>query len=260
MTIIDRSATPTTDTDHASTSPRSAAIIAGIGFVILFALGAFANFVVREGMIVAGDAVQTAENIRASQGLFRLGMVAFLAIFLVDVVVAWALYVLFRPVQRDLSRLTAWFRIVYTVMLGVAIAFFFQALQLLGRAEFLDVFTSAQLDAQALVALDTFNSAWLIGLLAFGVHLVLLGVLVLRSRWTPRALGYALVVAGVAYVVDTLANTMLADYVDYAPVFTGIVAVAAVIGEGWFGVWLLVKGGKHATTPIVERGVPVEQL
>ena len=255
MTTMNQPATPAPNTDRLATSPRRAAIIAGIGFVILFALGIVANFVVREGLMVAGDAAQTAENIRGSEGLFRIGMVAFMVIFIVDVVVAWALFVLFRPVHRDLSLLTAWFRIVYTVLLGVAIAFFFQALQFLGRGEFLDAFTGEQLDAQALVALDTFNSAWLIGLLAFGIHLVLLGVLVLRSRWTPRALGYVLVAAGLAYVVDTVANTMLANYADYGVVFAGIVAVFAVVGEGWFGVWLLVRGGKGVVTPTVDREV-----
>jgi len=239
--------------DHSIASPRStgislrtAALVAGIGYVLLFVLGIFANFVVREGMVVAGDAVPTAANIRGSEGLFRLGLVAFLAAFLIDIPVAWALYVLFRPVHRDLSRLTAWFRVAYTVFLGVASVFFFQALQLLGRAAFLDVFTGSQLDAQALVALDTFDATWNIGLLAFGVHVVLLGVLALRSGWMPRALGYVLIVAGVAYMADTAARALLVDYASVESVFVGLVAIPAVIAEGWLGLWLLIRGGKNA--------------
>ena len=122
-------------------SLRRYAIIAGIGYVILFALGVFANFFVREGLIVAGDATQTAVNIGESEWLFRVGLVSFMVIFLVDVVVAWALYVLFRSVSNELSLLTAWFRLVYTVFLGVALIFFFQALQLLDRSEFLTAFS-----------------------------------------------------------------------------------------------------------------------
>lgn len=230
------------------TTPRRAALIAGIGYVALFVLAIFANFFVREGLIVAGDATQTAANIAASEPLFRAGLVSFMAIFLIDVAVAWALYVLFRTVSRDLSLVTAWFRLVYTVLLGVAAIFFLQALQLLGGSGFLDVFTPEQLNAQALVAFDTFNSTWLVGLLAFGVHLVLLGVLVVRSHTAPRVLGYLLAVAGVAYMADTIAHTMLATYADYATAFTAIVAVPSVIAEGWFGLWLLIKGGK---SPVV---------
>ena len=230
----------------ASTGARSLrpyAIVAGIGYVALFVLGIFANFFVREGLIVAGDAAQTAVNIGDSEGLFRLGLVSFLAIFVIDVVVAWALYVLFKRVNESLSLVTAWFRIVYTVFLGVAVIFFFQALQLLDRADFLSVFSAEQLNAQALVALDTFNSTWLIGLLAFGVHLILLGVLVIRSHWVARTLGYILIAAGIAYAADTLAHTLLPNYTDYETVFIAIVAVPSIIAEGWMALWLLLRGG-----------------
>ena len=225
-------------------SLRRYAIVAGIGYVALFILGIFANFMVREGLIVGGDATQTAANILESEALFRLGLVSFLAIFLIDVVVAWALYVFFKKANESLSLVTAWFRIVYTVFLGVAVIFFFQALQLLDRPEFLTVFSAEQLSAQALVALDTFNSTWLIGLAAFGAHLILLGVLVIRSGWTTKFLGYLLIVAGLAYVGDTVAHSLLANYVDYETVFIAIVAVPSVLAEGWFGLWLLLKGGK----------------
>lgn len=226
-------------------SLRRYALIAGIGYVALFVLGIFANFFVREGLIVGGDAAQTAANLAESEGLFRWGMVSFLAIFAIDVIVAWALYVLFKRASQELSLVTAWFRIVYTVFLGVAVIFFYQGLQLLSGVDFLAVFDSGQLEAQALVALDSFNSTWLIGLLAFGIHLVLLGWLLLKSGEAPRLLGYVLMVAGAAYVADTLAHTLLSNYVDYENVFLAIVAIPSVVAEGWMGLWLLLKGGKN---------------
>jgi hypothetical protein len=229
------------------TSPRRAAVIAGAGYVVLFALALFANFFVREGLIVADDAAATAANIVGSEGLFRLGLISFLVIFLLDVVVAWGLYIVFRSANRDLSLLAAWFRIVYTVFLGVAIVFFFQALQLLSGAGFLNAFDVEQVNAQAFVALESFNATWLIGLAGFGIHLIFLGYLSITSGYTPRVLGYVLVIAGVAYVVDTIAHSILGNYTDYAVFFTVIVAVPAVVAEGWFGLWLLLRGGKHPT-------------
>ncbi len=179
-------------------SPRTAAIVAGASYVALFVLAIFANFVVREGLVVTDDAATTAANILESEGVFRLGMIAFAIIFLLDIVVAWALHLVFRSASPDLSLVAAWSRIVYTVFLGVALIYFFQALQLLGGASFLDTFTPAQLEAQALIALDTFNSTWLIGLSAFGLHLVILGAVILRTRLAPMALGVVLLVAGAA--------------------------------------------------------------
>lgn len=239
--------TPTADLKHSPTADWPArwyAIIAGVGYAVLFGLGIFANFFVREGLIVSGESTQTAANIADSEGLFRMGLVSFMVIFLADVVVAWALYMLFKRANEPLSLLAAWFRIVYTLFLGVALIFFFQALQLLDHAGFLSVFSAEQLNAQALVAFDTFNSTWLIGLVAFGVHLVLLGVLVITSGWASRALGYVLIVAGLAYVGDTVAHSLLSNYADYETMILAIVAVPSVLAEGWFCLWLLSRGGK----------------
>lgn len=230
-------------------NPRTAAVIAGIGYVILFAFAVFANFFVREGLVVTDDAQATAANIAESEGLFRLGMASFLAIFLVDVVVAWGLYIVFRRANRDVSLVAAWFRLVYTVFLGVALIYFFQALQFLSGSGFLESFDTAQREAQALVALDTFNSAWLIGLAAFGVHLVVLGGLILHSHAAPRVLGYVLIVAGAAYVIDTAAHSLLGNYSDYETAFIIMVAVPSVIAEGWMGLWLLLRAGKPVSDP-----------
>jgi LuxR family transcriptional regulator, maltose regulon positive regulatory protein len=58
------------------------------------------------------------------------------------------------------------------------------------------------------------------------------GVLVLQSRYAPRALGYLLIAAGAAYVTDTAANTLLGNYADYETLFIVIVAVPSIIAEG----------------------------
>jgi hypothetical protein len=226
-------------------SLRQAARLAGIGYVMLFLLAIFANFFVVEGLIEPGDAATTAANIRESEGLFRLSLVSFMVVFIVDVVVAWALYIVFRNVGREVSLLTAWFRLVYTVFLGVALVFLFQALQLLSGANYLAAFDIGQVNAQALNALEAFNYAWLIGLAAFGVHLLALGYLIVKSGYTSRILGYVLMVAGAAYVIDTAAYALIADYADYENAFLFMVAVPAVIGELWLGLWLLLRAGKR---------------
>lgn len=219
-------------------SRRRAARIAGVSYLAMFVLAIFANFVVREGLIEPGDATGTVANITESIGLFRLGLVAFLTIFVLDVVIAWALHVVFREVNRDLSLATAWFRLIYTALLGVALVSMFQVLQILGGESF-TFLTSEQVNAQTMIGLASFESAWLIGLVAFGIHLVMLGNLIIRSGLVTKALGYVLAFAGVAYVLDTLAQGMLADYEAVAGVFLVAVALPSMIGEGWLGLWLL---------------------
>ena len=95
------------------------------------------------------------------------------------------------------------------------------------------------------LSLDAFNYAWLIGLVAFGIHLMLLGYLMLASGAASRVLGILLVVAGAAYVFDTLAHGLLSNYADYETAFMMIVAVPSVVAELAFTVWLLTRGGRQ---------------
>ena len=236
------------------TTPRRAAVIAGIGYAALFVLAIFANFFVREGLVVAGDASATFENIAESETLFRVGMAAFLVIFLLDVVVAWALHIVFRTVDQATSLLAAWFRIVYTVFLGVAAVFMFAAAQLVSDSAVRDGFTSEQLATPVSLLMDAFNYTWLIGLAAFGVHLAILGVMILRSHIASRALGVVLVAAGAAYVVDTFAHALLSNYADYADAFVAVVAVIAVVAEFAFMAWLLFRSGRSDSTTASSDG------
>ena len=235
---------PATAATIGEITPRRASLIAGIGYLTIFVAAIFANFIVLGGMVVEGDAAVTVANITDNEAMFRLGLIAFLAVFLADVVVAWALWILFKDVSREMSRLAAWMRVVYTVFLGVALLFFFAVLQLLSGAGWLGAFEQGQLDAQVMLALDAFDAAWLIGLAAFGVHLILLGAMIVRTAVAPKVLGFLLGIAGAAYIIDTAAHGTVANYADYANLMLAAVAIPSVIGELWFTFWLLVRGGK----------------
>lgn len=223
-------------------SRRTAARIAGVSYVALFALAIFANFFVRERLVVGGDAESTFLNIAGSETLFRAGLLAFGIIFLLDVVVAGTLHAVFGSVSHHVSLVAAWFRLVYTAFLGVAAVFFFTALELVGGAEHLAAFTQRQLDGHLTMAVNAFNYTWLIGLAAFGVHLILVGYLMIRSGEVSRLLAATLVVAGMAYMVDTTAYTMLSNYSEFEGLLLAIVAIPSVVAEFAFAVWLL-RGG-----------------
>ncbi|MCP3998041.1 MAG: DUF4386 domain-containing protein [bacterium] len=239
MTTLTRTTAIDTHSDNRQFSPRRAARIAGVSYLLIYALAIFANFMVVEGLVVADNAAATVANITESIGLFRLGLIAFLVVFLLDVIVSWALWVVFRRVDRDVALVTAWFRLTYTMFLGAGLVYFFEVLQLLGSSDAAASLSAEQVNSQVMVALNSFEATWLIGLAAFGIHLVLLGRLALRSGWVPRIMAWLIIVAGVAYVVDTAAHGLLSDYESYAPLFLAIVAVPSLIGEGWLGLWLL---------------------
>jgi hypothetical protein len=218
--------------------PRRAARIAGVSYIVMFALAIFANLAVNQGVLDPDDPAATVANITGSVGMFRIGVLAFVVIAILDVAIAWALNVVFRHVDHDVSSAAAWFRIAYSAMLGVAAAALFQALQLAGGTFGLGTDRVAE---QTVVAMSSFHTTWMFGLALFGVHLVLLGRLVARSGFAPKLLGYILTVAGVAYLADTIARVVLPHNEAVAALFLALVALPSMIGEGWFGLWLLVS-------------------
>ena len=226
-------------------SLRTAALVAGVGLLIMFFAAIFANFFVIEGLIVPGDAEATANNLMANESLFRFGIASFLLVIICDILVAWALYVFLKPVSTSLSVLAAWFRLVFAAIFGAALFSLVVVLRLLSGADLLAVFEPNQRLAQVLLFINAFNDGWLIGLVFFGLHLLVLGSLVFRSGYAPKLLGILLIVSSFGYLLDSFAQFLLPDYASYESIFLLIVAVPGIIAELSFCFWLLFKGGKN---------------
>ena len=202
-----------------------------------------------------GDAAATANNIAASEGPFRAGIVSWLIVITCDVVGAWALYVFFKPTNKSLSLLAALFRLMHAAITGITLLKGFFALLLLSGADYLTVFETDQLHAQAMLFLNAFNYGWLIGLVFFGFHLFVLGYLIFKSGYIPRILGVLLIIASLAYLVDSFANVLLPNYENYEAMFSLVVVVPAVIAELSLCLWLLLKGGKLQRTQELQINV-----
>lgn len=155
----------------------------------------------------------------------RFGIVAFLIAVVFDVSVAWALLEIYK--KNSLSRLSTYFRLMHAAIFGAAI--FSLPLTLSS--------TTAQ---EILTYVNIFNTLWLIGLFFFGVHLILLGKII-----KPKFIALLLVIAGIMYMVDTIAHFVMPSYDAFASIFLVLVAVPSILGEMSFSIWLLVMGGKQ---------------
>lgn len=249
MTTLDltRPDAPPLATDDAGLDPRRASLLAGLAYAGIFVLAFFANFVVRENMVDLDDAGATVAEISSSEGLFRLAMFAFVIVFALDVVVSWLLHVVLRAHGESRSLLTAWLRLSYTIFLGVAVVFMFVALRLVDGSGFAGAIEGESRDALALLAVDAFNATWMIGLVLFGLHLLMIGRILWDARIAPRWIPVALGAAGLAYLIDSVGYTLLSDYDANAGIFTAIVVGPAVLAEGSLTYWLLRNGRRERT-------------
>lgn len=216
-------------------SRRKAAIVAGLGLLIMTILAIFVA-----SPIVPGDTETTVNNIVANELLFRIAICSFIIVAILDVVVAWALYVFLKPVNKDLSLLMAWFRLVYATILGIALASLFVVLPILSDANYMSVFETDQLRALVTLFLNAFSYGWDIGLVFFGLHLFLLGYLVFKldyPGYIPRILGVLLVIASLGYLIDSFGRFLSPSYDLSIILFT-------FIGELLLMLWLLWRGAK----------------
>lgn len=221
---------------------RKIAFIAGFGLLLMTISIILAEVVAMADIIVDGNAAVTVENIINNQSRFRFGIVAFLVVAILDLVVAWAFYGFLKPAKDNLSLLAAWSRLVYTVILGMALVNLYIVAQLLGNADYISVFDASQIQAQVMFLIKAFRDTWDVGYVFFGIHLFLLGIVAFRSGFIPKAVGIILILAGLSYLIDYVGWMLFPDL--------GL-GVSFIFGYGEliFMVWLLIWGGKQELSP-----------
>lgn len=235
MTIPTAYAAERQDGSAATTWPlRALSVTAGVGLLLMTALAVVGNFVALEGLVTSGDAARTAGDVTAAEGLFRLGIASFVGVIALDVVVAWALYGVFRPVSRSLSALAAALRLVYSGVFLVAVGQLLGALRLFSDGSARTALGAEPANAQAMASLSAFSDIWDLGLLLFGLHLLVIGYLAYRSGYLPRLLGVLVVLAGLGYLVDSLAAVLVPGPWTAVSTFT-------FLGEFLLALWLLIR-------------------
>ncbi|MFI7677353.1 DUF4386 domain-containing protein [Actinophytocola sp. NPDC049390] len=198
-----------------TTVPVRAGLVAGLGLLAMSVLAGFANFGVVERVSTPDD---------TTTALFRVAVLALVLVVALDVLVAWALREFFAPVHHATATLAAWFRLTYAAVFLIAIAELFAAVGSPG----------------ALARIAAFRDVWDLGLVLFGVHLLLVGYLAHRSRNLPTVLAALVAVAGLGYVVDGAATVLVADYALN-------LAAVTFVGEVLLMLWLVVRARGTAT-------------
>jgi hypothetical protein len=217
----------------AETSPRPRARITGVVYLLYFLTAVFGEFFLR-GLVVSGDAAATANNILAHQPLFRLGLATGLIATACYIAVTALFYDLFKPVSRTLSLLAAFFSLVGCAILAFGSIFRFAPLVVLGGGQYLSMFQVGQLRALALVFLELYGQAVNICLVFFAFYDLLMGYLIFRSTFLPRALGVLMAFAGLGWL--TFLSPPLANYLS------PYIQVLGILAELLLMLWLLVMG------------------
>lgn len=220
-------------------SPQVLSRIGGVLYLIVIVLGLFGEAFVRDRIIVSGDATATAANIRSLESLWRFGIAGEFLLLICATVLTLILFALLRPVHRDLALLTVFFNLVTIAVEAVAALNLVAALFPLGNAGYLRAFEPEQLHAMASLAVKSHSYGFGVALIFFGCECLVLGYLIFRSSYLPKAIGVLMQVAGWCYLTNSFALLLAPTFANR--LFPAIL-VPAFVGEVSLCLWLLVKG------------------
>jgi len=221
-------------------STKKTARIAGLLYLVNAVTGFFGIIYVPSKLIISGNAAATANNILASERLFRLGIVSEVICAVEFVFVVWVLYRLLGAVNKTHASLMVILGLVCVPVILMNTLNGIAALMLLRGADFLSVFDKRQLESMAMLFLDLRRYGYLVGWI-LGIWFIPFGLLVYRSGFLPRILGVLLIAACFGYLADSLTPLLLPDYAD---VVGRIAAIPLTLGEPAIILWLLIRGAK----------------
>ncbi len=217
----------------AERAPRPRVRVTSVVYLLYFLTVMSAEFFVK-GIVVPGNAAATANNILAHESLFRVGFAINLIATALYIAVTALFYDLFKPVNRSLSLLAAFFSLVGCAIQALSYVFYLAPFVLLGGAQYLSVFKVEQLQALVLMLLKLRSQAEQIDLVFFGFFDLLIGCLILRSTFLPRILGAPMALAGLGWII--FLAPPLANYLSHYILPLGFLAELLLM------LWLLVMG------------------
>jgi hypothetical protein len=230
----------TTMTDFSiKTSPQVYARVGGIAYLIIILGGLFGEMIVRNAIVVPGDATATANKLMASPLLWRIGIAGDLVMHVCDVILIMVLYVLLKPVNKHLALIAVLFNLIQTAVLVANKLNLLMPLFLLGDADYLKAFDSHQLQALSYISIKAHGYGFAIGLIFFGFECVLLGYLISKSGYLPNTIGILMQIAGLCYLVNSFSLLLAPRFAD---LIFPTVLLPSFIGELSLCLWLLVKG------------------
>lgn len=219
-----------------NSSPRVYARVGGIAYLLIIIAGIFGEMVVRKTIIVTGDAAATTVNMLAHSQLWRAGIAGDLLMHICDVIVMVCLYVLLKPVNKNIALLAILLNLVQTSVLVANKMNLLMPLFLSEDVNYLKALDPHQVQAMSYLSIKTHAYGFGIGLIFFGFTCLALGYLIFKSGFFPKLLGIMMAIAGLCYLLNSFAMILapkLSNFMMLAPAF---------IGEFSFCLWLIIVG------------------
>lgn len=213
---------------------RGIAIITGMSLIAMAIVAGFSVGYAYAELYKPEQIELLKDNIIQNKGLYQSMLVGILIILILDLLVSYTLFRYFETDNKKMSFVSGIIRAVYTVIFGIATYYLTKNLN-----------TIELTNQIANSNFQQFQVIWNSGLVVFGIHIFLIGILMKLHNKIPKILWYLTLIAGISYVVVHLLKLGSPNSED-VKTLEMILALPMAIGELGLAIWLLIKGGKEA--------------
>jgi len=218
--------------------PQAARTAGGLYLAIAVCGGFSIGYVPMQ--IVASDGATSSANLLANQGLFKLGVLADSAVILFELAITAILFHMFKAVGPKVAMTALISRAGMITVMGINLLLWVMPYILLIRTT---GWEAAQLHAMVQFCLEAHAMGVFVWQLFFGVHLLALGWLILKSDKVPHLLGRGLFIGAFGYLIQGIAKLTFIDVAAINYTFIALLVIVTV-SEVSFGLWLLIRGGR----------------
>ncbi|MEL6594098.1 MAG: DUF4386 domain-containing protein [Bacteroidota bacterium] len=216
--------------------------IAGSLYLVIAIIGFFSIMYV-PGEIIADFAADTVQNLQEKANLFRWGIAADILTFSIELALTSMLFQIFKGQNETRARIATYARFAMIMVMGINLLVYLSPLLILENAELLESFEPKQINSLVALFFDIHATGILIWGIFFGIHLLLLGSLVIQSPQHPTLLGWLMLTGSFGYILESINMFCLAGNESMGMLVYALLGIV-IVGEIGFAIWLIIKGIK----------------
>lgn len=216
---------------------KNAAFIAALALLIMTVFAGIAYGMIHSKLIIMSDSELTHANLMNEFTQFKFEIFSWIAILLLDIVVAVAFYYYFKSTDKRLATISGALRIIYTLFLGFGIFNLIQIALNLG---------DKLLSVDIMNRLNLFDKFWSVGLIFFGLHLMVIAILMFQTNKVPNLLSVMMLFAGLCYFMVHTLYVIAPSLNPLIHSLENILSIPMAIGELSFALWLLIRGSRQS--------------
>ena len=223
-------------------SSKKSGQLAGLLYLII-ALTGFFSIAYVPSVIIGKDATQTLLNLKANTTLFISGVTLDILVCFLEIILTSILYQIFRSINKTKATIAAAARFTMIMIMTINLLVYLTPILILKNQGIQKMFNPQETATLVQLLFEVHEYGILMWGFFFGLHLVFMGNLVIRSAQHPTWIGYLLFAGSFGYILEAF-NKISFGNNEILGVLSMILLAVVVIGELSFAIWLLIKGVK----------------